>query len=148
MRKFAIVVLLAGAVSSAGCGTMGNVVNDRAVYGGVRFDAWFAKGCIADGYKHVTTRERTAFLPGCNCLLGACAVADMPFSLVGDTVTLPWTVLSVIWPDWDPFVMTAPPKPPLEMNNPAMFPEPVGTCPTSPAPSPPRAPRTDSAGFQ
>ena len=77
----AVRILLAGIflMSLAGCGTAHNLhQNEPAIYGGLVWD--FEQ--IPLGFP--------------KCDLGALAVFDIPFSLVFDTVTLPYTVLRAL----------------------------------------------------
>jgi uncharacterized protein YceK len=93
MKRFTLLVPPLLACVLTGCGTLGNTIGIRdssehlRVYGGVRLDAAriqeCAIGCEKSGgfghsfYDTVATCE---------------AVADIPFSVVGDTLTLPFTV--------------------------------------------------------
>ena len=68
--------LLGGVILAAtlcGCGTMDNMISgDRAVYGGVRHD-----------FQNVSSGKAAALL-------------DVPFSAIGDTVTLPVTAAKAL----------------------------------------------------
>jgi uncharacterized protein YceK len=80
----------------SGCGTVLSFQQEEEgpkVYGGVRMDATLGPGLIAAGVGDlIYPKEHEKFPPGTYISLGACALADLPFSLVADTVTLPLTV--------------------------------------------------------
>jgi uncharacterized protein YceK len=87
----------------AGCGTAMNFwLTPREggcrPYGGVRVDAEVARDCAADAAKAETTGERIIWYSK-----AAYLVADLPVSLVGDTLTLPFTL-----PCYRSFVVVGP----------------------------------------
>jgi uncharacterized protein YceK len=105
MRYGILAVALAAAayVFLCGCGTAVNLrEGERKLYGGVRVDAQAAaKGLVysvggtvsPDGGPDGVPRDD---LPGLEVLLGVVAWIDLPFTLVGDTLTLPWTVTAEV----------------------------------------------------
>jgi uncharacterized protein YceK len=78
-------VLMSLCITSAGCGTLHNIEDDPepAVYGGVRWEV-------------PEIRER-----GGSDMYGDAAVVihclDLPLTLIGDTVTLPYTIPCSLW---------------------------------------------------
>ena len=86
------------ALSLSGCGTICNFANapfpiegfpERpAVYGGLQFDAAVAGGFAAGAFQSQSGDREKAML----ILLGI-LVVDLPLSFVGDTLTLPVTLL-------------------------------------------------------
>ncbi|MBV9125814.1 MAG: YceK/YidQ family lipoprotein [Planctomycetes bacterium] len=76
----------------SGCATALNIQNDRQIYGGVRTDAIVGPYGLAKGIGFVMIENHEKFSPSTNAMLGACALADLPFSAVADTLTLPVTV--------------------------------------------------------
>ena len=89
-------LVLAALASVPGCGTVLSFQQEEEgprAYGGVRMDAALGPGLIAAGVGAlIYPKEHEKFPPGTYISLGACALADLPFSLVADTVTLPLTV--------------------------------------------------------
>jgi len=79
-------------ISLGGCGTFMNVGAVRCapyspphIYGGVQFDAEYQIARL-------------------NFLQMLCGIVDLPFSLVADTLTLPWTIAATVRrPEPDPF---------------------------------------------
>jgi uncharacterized protein YceK len=84
MRTQVIAVGMLCALS--GCGTMENLSGSGGVYGGVRDDASIIAGCLTPGDKE--TGNAAADLVVATLLL-----VDLPLSLIGDTVTLPLSLL-------------------------------------------------------
>ncbi|HJZ92302.1 MAG TPA: YceK/YidQ family lipoprotein [Gemmataceae bacterium] len=87
-KRIMCVVLCAGAAICSGCGTLMNTAwlippeGGQRVYGGVRVD-W---NCIAE------EQWRSAWFR-------AILVADLPFSLIADTLTLPYVVALALTTD-------------------------------------------------
>jgi uncharacterized protein YceK len=92
-----IIVLVMIPFCVAGCGTVGNIVwsgppaaaDHMAPYGGVYRDVCVARDCTEDAMSAKTFREFTS-----SAAIVLFAAIDLPLSLVGDTVTLPITILS------------------------------------------------------
>jgi uncharacterized protein YceK len=90
-RLVAIVAVATGLLLS-GCGTMANLSDgygpgEKKVFGGVRLDADY--GSAYAGW----TNHPDGFVYSVYALSTACAMAcDLPFSAIGDTLTLPWTL--------------------------------------------------------
>ena len=74
-----------------GCGTVVSWTNGPCPYGGVRLDAC-GTAMLAHAASPALGEEHGKFSPGTNAMLGACMVADLPFSVIGDTLTLPFTI--------------------------------------------------------
>ena len=87
MRTAVIVCCLLVAPLLGGCGTAVNLANERSPYGGVATDL----GCSWGGLLSLTpfVEPDPHYPAGFGFFLGLAAFADTPFSLVGDTVTLP-----------------------------------------------------------
>jgi uncharacterized protein YceK len=83
--KTFIPIIAALALSSGGCGTLANTAwfipeeGGKRVYGGVRADVQSAQQCFE-------TPIEGKPLSGLWCLI------DLPFSAIGDTITLPYTI--------------------------------------------------------
>ena len=94
MARAAVAATLAAAASFvlAGCGTMANMSDgfgpgDRKVFGGVRLDVSQGTGYAAcAGHSEGPVVPIMAGFTACEM------AADLPFSLVADTLTLPWTL--------------------------------------------------------
>jgi uncharacterized protein YceK len=88
---FRIVILLMFGSLLSGCGTFLNLAwftpkeGGEHMYGGVRVDAQTAYRSLfhPEDNPYASTPERL--------WTAACLTADLPLSLVGDTLTLPWT---------------------------------------------------------
>jgi uncharacterized protein YceK len=91
MRSAALGAAVAMFCALPGCGTMVAWTDRPAPYGGVRLDAC-GPALLAQAAIPALREEHDKFSPGTNALLGACMVADLPFSAVADTLTLPVTV--------------------------------------------------------
>ena len=90
-RTFVLHALLA--LSAGGCGTALNTLEDRRwPYGGVFMDGAMVAGCAAQCTGLTPKEEHPKIPPETMLLLGGCALLDFPLSLVGDTLTLPYTV--------------------------------------------------------
>jgi uncharacterized protein YceK len=80
----------------SGCGTVLNFQQEEEgpkVFGGVLTDAALGPGLLAAGADNlIHPKEHEKLPPGTTLALGACALADLPFSLVADTLTLPLTI--------------------------------------------------------
>jgi len=80
-------VIAAGMLCAlSGCGTMENLSGSGGPYGGVRDDASIIAGCLSPGEN--ATSNRAADLAVATLLL-----IDLPLSVIGDTVTLPLSLL-------------------------------------------------------
>jgi uncharacterized protein YceK len=86
--------LLATTPLLSGCGTALNLANERTVYGGAVFDVGCGYGCAASLVQPGESPHK--FPPGVRLLMALGAVADFPFSLVGDTLTLPLTAAAAL----------------------------------------------------
>jgi uncharacterized protein YceK len=102
--------LVALAIFLTGCGTMRNILIDdpacNRVFGGVRYDAETAVQCIVrppaaktsetDPPGDKTTQRDAAATPlvtrPFRWVELSTTVVDAPFSVAGDTITLPWVV--------------------------------------------------------
>jgi uncharacterized protein YceK len=96
MRRTGAVVLLIALSASSGCGTVYNLGNDCKIYGGTRFSGAFGVGCLANGCSRIISREDDKFSPEETIALGLCGLADLPFSVIADTLTLPITIAAAI----------------------------------------------------
>jgi uncharacterized protein YceK len=83
-----------GILLLAGCGTIGNLVNDPRIYGGTRYDA----------------QEAGNWGP---CGSGIIAVFDFPFSVALDTAVLPFTLIYEL-------LKSDPPPPPPRQAEPSV----------------------------
>lgn len=93
--KRTILLVLAVVIAAPfflGCGALINVAGngDRTPYGGTRFDAATCVGGLASGVG-IGPPDQKLDRPA-SLGLGCCALADLPFSLVADTLTLPLTL--------------------------------------------------------
>lgn len=130
MRPRATVCLTAlVAVSLGGCGTVNNCLNGnggRTIYGGVKQDAQNGSRHLAEAFTGPAPsfakmpkppnagRDFLAKSFCASCGVGMLAV-DLPLSVVGDTLTLPLTVPSILMKrnpkarrKWKPRVMGVP----------------------------------------
>lgn len=107
MREFTLVLLLASCASIAcGCGTFNNIVGagtlpadplieqgpPNEIFGGVREDAEYAFSAFHPSMFAASASGQFGHLGLLAQCLGLCALADLPFSTVGDIVTLPITI--------------------------------------------------------
>jgi uncharacterized protein YceK len=84
MRTLVIAVGMLCALS--GCGTMENLSGNGGVYGGVRDDASIIAGCLTPGEKETGN-------PAADLVVATLLLVDLPLSVIGDTVTLPLSLL-------------------------------------------------------
>jgi uncharacterized protein YceK len=87
-NRFSLLVAFAAILSASGCGTITNLSENRRPlgsppqakpFGGVREDvAFMTETASQDGL-----------------MLGVVGIIDLPFSLVGDVFTLPWTLRAI-----------------------------------------------------
>ena len=97
MRGAGILAAWVVAVICCGCGTVFNTVyftpveGDKSVYGGVRLDRQLAKNCVSgeNGFEEKGVANRAAY--------ATAAVADIPFSAVGDTFAIPFILAFDKW---------------------------------------------------
>jgi uncharacterized protein YceK len=83
-----------------GCGTVMNLSEESRIYGGTLLDTAgcvmgveASVGCFAETIRMIEPQDRYPITdPLTGMWLSTCAVFDFPFSLVADTITLPWTV--------------------------------------------------------
>lgn len=126
-RGLGLAGVAAVALLGGGCGTTINVTSyapveigggQRAIYGGVVYD-------LENEYRALTTPHPTAWF-GIHLPMILAHLIDLPFSFIGDTLTLPITVgetLGISLPPW-------PPEPPL------VGPPPGTVVPVEPLPPP------------
>jgi uncharacterized protein YceK len=74
-----------------GCATSLNLDGDSRVYGGVALDARKCREFLAPAPPQRPDKPDTT-APGWRLLAGVYALADLPLSLIGDTLTLPITI--------------------------------------------------------
>jgi uncharacterized protein YceK len=74
-----------------GCNTIANLQERQEVFGGVRYSSVVGCGLLADA-AGLTPHEDTYFDRSMYAYIGLAELFDLPFSLVGDTVTLPITI--------------------------------------------------------
>jgi uncharacterized protein YceK len=79
------------ATALGGCGTSLNLDGDSRVYGGVAADFQMAKERLAQAANPGWAGTSGAS-PVWNLTVSALAVADVPLSILGDTLTLPYTI--------------------------------------------------------
>jgi uncharacterized protein YceK len=79
------------AVGLGGCGTSLNLDGDSRIYGGVVKDFQVAKERLAQAADS-SGPGTPGSSPGWNLAVSALALADLPLSLLGDTLTLPFTI--------------------------------------------------------
>jgi uncharacterized protein YceK len=85
MRTFLAVTLFASLAGLSGCGTLFNLGQDAQPYGGVVLETQIIASGVPQGlYPFIPDFDVPQLWP--------LAVVDMPFSLVGDTLTLPITL--------------------------------------------------------
>ena len=86
MRLFSLLLVIV-----SGCGTCANTLwlrpeeGGSRIYGGVRLGVETASEAVSRPYD-----AEDDLVDRCQCII--LPTLDMPFSLVGDTLTLPWTV--------------------------------------------------------
>ena len=85
-------------LSAAGCGTFSNVMGDdvHMVYGGVRRDGVILRECGNGPPKRASDDPDAGVVPFVSNMAAATAFMDLPFSFVGDTITLPYTLCCAI----------------------------------------------------
>jgi uncharacterized protein YceK len=90
MRTFLAILLFASLTAISGCGTLLNLgEKDSSPYGGVQMDSKIiAQGVPLGPAAWTGDVDISSFWP--------LAMIDLPFSLVGDTLTLPITIASAI----------------------------------------------------
>jgi uncharacterized protein YceK len=76
----------------AGCGTLVNLGQQRAVYGGVRSEA-----VLLSLLPDMAEAAKEGVSPGSVLSGKTFLVADLPLSAVGDTLTLPFTLFAGGW---------------------------------------------------
>lgn len=92
------VALLLSILPIAGCGTVVNLVKScpeeggKSPFGGVRQDVWCIKKA-ANGESDCGTHPKSESEPNRQVPLILLCAADLPFSLIGDVVTWPYTVV-------------------------------------------------------
>jgi uncharacterized protein YceK len=123
-RSICVALLLASPLT-AGCGTVANLVRSRpeeggrSPFGGVRQDVWCldkaANGELGAGAHNKSESDRYPQL----ALMLFCAV-DLPFSLLGDIVTWPYTAAYsfINQPTPTPGVVQAPAEGPPQVSPP------------------------------
>lgn len=80
----------------AGCGTLANLGEQKAAYGGVRSEAVvFCQ--LPTPSEAAKAKDKDALSPGEAVAARALLATDMAFSAVGDTLTLPYTLLAGGW---------------------------------------------------
>ncbi len=88
-ERIILTVTAATVLALSGCGTAANVVNhDPQIYGGTRTDIALIHRPEADKALDVVPPH-----PLVTGTVGFMAFLDMPLSLIGDTVTLPYTAV-------------------------------------------------------
>ena len=102
-----------------GCGTVLNLQGESQVYGGARNDARAGAGCLAQGLGLTRAEEHDKFSPQVNLAIGACALVDLPFSALADTLTLPVTIAAAFRCPGDVSTKSAPPTTPAPDSPPA-----------------------------
>ena len=135
------VALLLASLPAAGCGTAANLANQKpgaggvVPFGGVRQDvACIQQAANGDFCLRGHPKSHSDPYPQ-RALMLACAV-DLPFSLVGDLLTWPYTAAYTFinQPVPVPPVVIASPPPPAIPTVPDVPPMPVPTPPDAPAP--------------
>jgi uncharacterized protein YceK len=85
MRRLLPITLVAMLIPSTGCGTVLNLSNDASPYGGVVLETKLvAEGVMAGPAAWTCDITEVSFWP--------LALVDLPASLVGDTLTLPFSL--------------------------------------------------------
>jgi uncharacterized protein YceK len=92
-RKVATSLAAAVMVALSGCGTSLNLDGDSRIYGGVAQDVQEARERLAQA-DNPSCPDAPGSSPAWNRTLATLACADVPLSLVGDTLTLPLTFLT------------------------------------------------------
>jgi uncharacterized protein YceK len=116
MKSTVALMLIAGITALSGCGTVGNVIEKGGnhedfykVYGGVGTDLETVRDCI------ITWKIKEHPL-----LTTSLVLVDLPFSAVGDTLTLPWTLAHELNKPVDmppePLVEPPPHRPPVKVT--------------------------------
>jgi uncharacterized protein YceK len=100
-NQVATCLAIAVVVAVGGCGTSLNLDGDSRVFGGVQMDAQKLQESLAHASANPRPDGKDKSSPGMNLLEGACALADMPLSLIGDTLTLPITIPTTIEEQYD-----------------------------------------------
>jgi uncharacterized protein YceK len=94
MRRIAALALFALILTVSGCATAVNLSGYSGIYGGTRINAEILADNIDEDTKLLTGgtvqghSEVVSPVFVCACLI------DLPFSVVADTLTLPWTVFA------------------------------------------------------
>jgi uncharacterized protein YceK len=110
------VALLLSSLPSAGCGTVANLARQKpgqggvTPFGGVRQDVWCIKKA-ANGDFGVRTHPKSESEQDPQLTLMLLCAADLPFSLIGDVVTWPYTVAYS-------YINQPIPTPPVTLTNP------------------------------
>jgi uncharacterized protein YceK len=92
MCRRALTCLAAVAAAGlSGCGTSLNLDGDSRVYGGVVQDFQIAKERLAQA-ANPSWPGTPGSSPAWNITVSALALVDLPLSLLGDTLTLPFTI--------------------------------------------------------
>lgn len=88
-----------------GCGAALNLSGEKRIYGGALLDAGAFTLGVCEGVgvtaEHLGVIEPQRRYPVADPLtwmwVSICAAFDLPFTLVADTATLPWTVHAALW---------------------------------------------------
>jgi uncharacterized protein YceK len=94
MRCRFFVLIVCATPALHGCGTVLNMCHpETRAFGGVETDAILGPCFLASGVtRAVVDSPPQKFSPEVEIGLGAWALVDLPFSVIGDIVTLPWAV--------------------------------------------------------
>lgn len=87
------------ATALCGCGTLVNITNkstENKIYGGTRLDVVGGPYLFGKGVGLIRREEHEKFPPSMCIGLGMCALVDLPFTIIADTLTLPITVRAAI----------------------------------------------------
>jgi uncharacterized protein YceK len=84
-RPVAVCLALITACPLSGCATAWNLKNEQQIYGGVRREASIVPYLMRD---FAPAKPEDGF----STVLSMGALADLPFSAIGDTLTLPVTI--------------------------------------------------------
>lgn len=123
-------VLLLSTLPAAGCGTAANLARQKpgeggvSPFGGVRHDVWCVKKA-ANGEFGLRTHPKSESEQYPRVALMLFCAADLPLSLIGDTVTWPYTVAYT-------FINQPVPIPPVVLTDPP----PAQAIPTPPVTEP------------
>jgi uncharacterized protein YceK len=96
------VALLLSSLPIAGCGTVANLVSSRpeeggkSPFGGVKQDVWCIKTAANGGFG-VKTHPESESEQHAQVALMLFYAADLPFSLIGDVVTCPYTAYTTAY---------------------------------------------------